>query len=368
MKITDVKVTVIEVESPMGGHPGRSSEPRMQQLNFVQIFTDEGIEGNYLAIPRDASGRGMADTIVEVYKPMLVGRDPFDREAIWDSIVNRHTGQAFVSMNALGALDVALWDIAGKATGLPICKLLGGYREKIRAYASLLAFDSLQDCADYARELVANGYTAIKLHPRGGAKEHVEACRVTREAVGDKVDLMLDSMCRYDRREALWVGRELEKLNFYWYEEPLWNSDLEGNKELSQLLDIPIAATEALYTIKPDHFVPFIADHIVDIIRPNAERGITLTKKVADMCDAFGMKAELHSWGYAARQFANLHVMGAIRNCDFFESMEPGELYDVCVKNTIEIDKEGFVHMPTKPGLGLEFDLDEIKRCTVLTV
>ena len=361
MKITDVKVTVIEIESPMGGSP----RPVMQ-ADFVQVFTDEGIEGNYMASAGGTGGRGLADTIVEEYKPFLIGRDPFDRELIIDSVVNRHT--ATVSMNAVGAIDVALWDIAGKVTGQPIYKLLGGYREKIRAYASSLGFDTLQEYANYATEMVAKGYTAIKLHPKGGAKEHVEACRATREAVGDGVDLMLDSMCRYDRREALWVGRELEKLDFYWYEEPLWNSDLEGNKELCNMLDIPIAATEAMYTTKPAHFVPYIAGHIVDIIRADAQRGLTMTKKVADICDAFGMKFEPHGWGLAASQFANLQVTGAIKNCDFFEKMEPGELYDVCAKDTIQIDDEGYVHLPTKPGLGIEFDLDEIDRRTILTM
>ena len=224
-----------------------------------------------------------------------------------------------------------------------------------------MGFDTLQGYADHAKELVGKGYTAIKLHPMGGAKEHVEACRATREAVGDGVDLMLDSMCRYDRREALWVGKELEKLNFYWYEEPLWNSDLEGNKKLSNMLDIPIAATEAMYTTKPAHFIPYIADHVVDIIRADAQRGITLAKKVADICDAFNMKFEAHSWGYAASQFANLHVIGAIKNTDFFEKMEPGELYDVCVKDTIQIDEEGYVHMPTKPGLGIELNMEVVE-------
>jgi L-alanine-DL-glutamate epimerase-like enolase superfamily enzyme len=361
MKITDVKVNVIEIESPMGPITGRKA-----QADFVRVFTDDGIEGNFFAAAHGASGRGLADIIVGEYKPMVMGRDPFDRESIIDSIVNRHT--ATITMNAIGALDVALWDIAGKATGLPIYKLLGGFREKIRTYASCLGFNTLEGYANHAKDLVRQGYTAIKLHPMGGTKEHVEACRATREAVGDDIDLMLDSMCRYDRREALWVGRELEKLNFYWYEEPLWNSDLEGNKELSQLLDIPIAATEAMYTTKPADFVPYIANHIVDIIRGDAQRGITMTKKVADICDAFGMKYEPHGWGFAASQFANLQVTGAIKNCDFFEKVVPSEMYDVCAKDTIEIDKEGFVHMPSKPGLGIEFDLDEIEKRTVLSL
>ena len=175
MKITDVKVIVIGIENPMGGGRG--------EADFVQVFTDEGIEGDYLASVGRTGGRGLADTIVQEYKPMLVGRNPFDREAILDAVVNRHT--ATVSMNAMGALDVALWDIAGKAAGLPIYRVLGGYRDKIRAYASTQGLD-----LDYFKQLVARGYTAIKLHPGGGAKEHVQACRATHDAVGDGVDLM----------------------------------------------------------------------------------------------------------------------------------------------------------------------------------
>ena len=359
MKITDVKVTILEVESPMGGS-------RTAQANLIQVFTDEGIIGNHLDWGPHSQGQGLAETVVAVIKPMLTGRDPFDRENIWHSMVERSIGG--VSMFIAGAIDVALWDIAGKAAGLPIYKLLGGYRDKIRAYASILQHESPQAYYDYAKELKGMGYTAIKLHVWGGPEEHLEACRATRDAVGDEVDVMLDVNCRYDRREALMVGRELEKLNFYWYEEPLPNTDLEGYRELCQMLDIPIAATETLYYANPAHFTPYIADHIVDIIRTDAQRGITLAKKVTDICDAFGMKCELHGWGPATNQFANLHVIGASRNSDFFEKMEPGEMYDVCAKDTIKIDEEGFVHLPSKPGLGLELDFDEVKKRTILTL
>jgi L-alanine-DL-glutamate epimerase-like enolase superfamily enzyme len=173
---------------------------------------------------------------------------------------------------------------------------------------------------------------------------------------------MLDVNCVYDRREALIVGRELERLRFYWYEEPLPNTDMDGYKELCRALDLPVAATETLYYANPAHFVPYLKDGIVDIVRTDALRGITLAKKVSDLCEAFNVKCELHGWGYATSQFANLHVAGASRNSDFFEKMEPGELYNLCATDTVEIDKEGFVHLPTKPGLGLGFDLEEIKK------
>ena len=358
MKITDVKASVIRVENPMTG-PVKS----MTTANFVQVLTDEGIEGQYLS----NGTRGVADTIIEVLKPIVIGRDPLDRELLWEQMSARtaYTMQT----QAVGAVDICLWDIAGKKAGMPVYKLMGGYRDKLRAYASILAHDSPQAYADYARKLMAMGYTAIKLHLRGTYLDHLAACRALREAVGDKVDCLLDVNCRYDRRIALIVGREIEKLNFYWYEEPLPNTDIEGYRELCQTLDIPVAATETLYYANSaSFFTPYITQHAADIIRADAVRGITLARKAAELAEAFHIKCELHGWGSATCQFANLHVAGANRSSDFFEKMEPGEAYDVCAKDTIKIDKEGYVHLPTKPGLGLEFDLDEVKKRTILAL
>ncbi len=360
MKITDVKASLIETESPMSYPP-----PKSKAL-FVRVLTDEGIEGDYLVGRGAVAGRGLVDAVIEVLKPMVMGRDPFDRESIWHAMVNR-SEMGGISMNAIGSIDVCLWDIAGKAAGLPIYKLLGGYRDKIRAYASITAQASLQVYQDFAKKLVAKGYTAIKLHVSGTPEQHIEVCSAVRQAVGNKIDLMLDSNCRYDRKQALWVGRELEKLNYYWYEEPLPNTDTEGYKELCRILDIPVAATETMSYAVPAHFTPYMREPIADILRTDAERGITLAKKIMDLCDAFNLKCELHGWGYATCQFANIHVNGATRNSDFVEKMEPGELYNVGVKNSLEIDSEGYIHMPAGPGLGLEFDFDEIERRTLLS-
>ncbi len=360
MKITDVKARVIETESPMSYPP-----PKSQAL-YVNVQTDEGIEGHYLVGRGRSNGRGLVDAVIEVLKPMIIGKDPYDREYLWHMMLSR-SGMGGVPMLAVGSIDVCLWDIAGKAAGLPIYKVLGGYRDKIRAYASITAQESLQRYQDFAKELVAKGYTAIKLHVMGTPQDHIATCSATREAVGDDIDLLLDSNCRYDRREALWVGRELEKLGYYWYEEPLPNTDIEGYKELCRILDIPVAATETMEYAVPAHFTPYMREPIADILRTDAERGITLAKKLTDMCDAFGLKCELHGWGYATCQFANIHVNGATRASDFVEKMEPGELYNVCVKNSLEIDDEGYIHMPTGPGLGLEFDFDELDRRTLLS-
>ncbi|MCL4371166.1 MAG: hypothetical protein M1380_09705 [Chloroflexi bacterium] len=193
----------------------------------------------------------------------------------------------------------------------------------------------------------------------------MEACQAARAGAPD-FDLMLDNAGSYSRAEALWVGRELEKLNFYWYEEPIPDSDLEGLAELTRALDVPIAGTERLYEGNPTHFAPYLANHIVDIVRTDARRGITLAKKVADLCAAFSTNCELHSWGSIIGQAANLHVMGAVKNCDFFEQPVPVELFETCGKDRFAIDGEGYVHLPAKPGLGVELDWDDVDRRTIL--
>ena len=224
MKITNVKATVIEVDNayrPGQGQKGVS--------NFIQVFTDEGIEGRVLT-DRGPFGefraRPVSQAIVELYKPMIVGQDPLDRERLWEMMVARSFGGTM--MFAVGAIDLCLWDIAGQKAGMPIYKMLGGYRDKIRAYASVFSFESPRAYADYAQKIVAMGYTGVKLHLRGTYKDHIAAARAVREAVGDSVDCFFDANCRYDRRIALIVGRELEKLHYYWYEEPLPNTDIEG--------------------------------------------------------------------------------------------------------------------------------------------
>jgi L-alanine-DL-glutamate epimerase-like enolase superfamily enzyme len=362
MKITDVKAAVIETDSAY--RPGQKAIS-----NFIQVFTDEGIEGRVLTDRgpfAEGRARPVSEAIVELYKPMIVGHDPLDRELLWGMMVARSFGGTM--MFAVGAIDLCLWDIAGKKAGMPVYKMLGGYRDKIRAYASLLSFETPRDNAEYATKMVAMGYTGVKLHLRGTHQDHIATARAVREAVGDKVYCFYDANCRYDRRTALIVGRELEKLNYYWYEEPLPNSDLEGLRELCQALDIPVSATEEFFHVQPAHYTPYLVQHATDIMRTDALLGITLAKKVTDMCDAFHIKCEPEGWGPATGQFATLHLAGCCRNTEFYEHMEPADAYDVCVKNPIKIDKEGFVHMPTQPGLGIEFDLDEIKRRTLTSL
>ena len=368
MKIVDVKIQVFkrDIAMPNGinlRHEGISFIDSLAEVPVVRILTDEGIEGNGFS-SFAASGEAMARYLIAL-KPLLIGEDPLDREKLWHKLwsINRlfHLPQP-----ALGAFDVALWDIGGKAANLPIYKLLGAYREKIRAYASTMQMPNVESYVEKALQCKEQGYTAIKLHVEGIPETDLAVCRAVRKAVGDAMTLMHDPVGLYDHDQALKVGRELEELNFHWYEEPLPDTDIHGLRQLSNALDIPIAGLEVLpgnlYTA-----AEYITTGALDIIRGDVlmKGGITPLKKMASLAEAFGVKLEMHLALSPVMNAANLHVACSIKNSDFYESFVPEEVFNFAVERDIEIDREGYAHVPKGPGLGMKIDWDYIKKQTI---
>ena len=368
MKITDLKVQLIrrdlsEMPEVEMSHGGISFVKQMMEVPIIRIFTDEGVEGT-------SCGRGglpLAQYVASL-KQLLLGEDPLYVERIWQKIwsMNRILHQP---QPALGPVDVALWDIVGKVADLPIYQLLGAYRDKVRAYASSTQYPDIESYVKEALECRAKGFSAYKLHVSGIPNEDLAVCRGVREAVGDEMILMHDPVGLYDRRQALMVGRELEKLNFYWLEEPIQDTDIEGLLGLCNALDIPIASLEVLpgnlYTR-----AQYIAKGAVDIVRSDTcyNGGITPLKKIASLCEAFGINCEIHCCPNPWMNAANLHVMCSIKNCDFYEWMVPEGIWDFGVKEAIKFDDEGFVHVPKKPGLGLEINWEYIDSHTIQTL
>jgi len=369
MKIEDVKVQVISRDKDefKSGDIGFGIMKRMAETPVLTITTDDGIEG----ISFGTDGMRQAQYLASL-RPFLIGQDPMLVEKLWQEMWNMSRRATFFTESVIGTIDIAIWDIIGKVAGLPLYKLLGAYRNKVKSYASVMPTGEAWQVDDYARhalECKARGFTAYKIHARGGVDEHLAVCRAVREAVGDDMVLMLDPTGQYDRREALIVGRELEKLNFYWLEDPIPDTDIEGLSQLSQALDIPITALEALpgnmYT-RAQH----VARSTVDMIRGDVIYcgGVTPLKKMSSMAEAFGMNCEIHLNSNPLAQAANLHVMCSISNCDFFEWMVPEWLWDYGVKDSIKLDDEGFVYVPEKPGLGLEADKEYIESHTTATL
>jgi L-alanine-DL-glutamate epimerase-like enolase superfamily enzyme len=239
---------------------------------------------------------------------------------------------------------------------------MGGYRDRVKVYVSS---DSLPTIEEYQEEVAfvkKNGVNAYKIHPgrRNGA-ECIELCRAVREAGGDDMVLMLDNAGTFTRQEALRVGRALEELDYYWFEEPIPDYDVEGLIMLREKLDIPICAVENVLTGMYD--VPqYILRRAVDIVRCDTRLygGITPTKKVADLCFVFGMQCEIHA-ATAMCDLANLHVECAIENCEYHEMFwrggPPTEPRGLPLKELpYSLDSEGSIHISEKPGLGMEID------------
>jgi L-alanine-DL-glutamate epimerase-like enolase superfamily enzyme len=183
--------------------------------------------------------------------------------------------------------------------------------------------------------------------------------------VGQDMVLMLDASCEYDHQQAVRVGRELEKLDFYWYEEPINAYDVRGYAALSRELEIPIVAAEMVPgSIRSTS--QYIAQSAGDILRADVywRGGITAVMKTAHLCEAFGIKTELHHGGSPLMDLATLHCACAIKNCDYLEVLVPETRYEFGLKRYLEVDAEGNVHAPEGAGLGAEIDWDFIENHT----
>lgn len=363
MKITDVKVTVWEWKDiPAVRYTLRveSVKNRSTHMALIRIITDEGLEGHAFLGNAMASLGTDAELIAKRYKRFLVGKDPMDRELIWQTISGWAMGPV---MRVIGAIDVALWDLAGKIAGLPVHQLMGSYRKSAPAYASSYVFETPEEYAEEAVRYKESGWTAYKVHPPGEAQADIRACRAVRKAVGDDYTVMLDSTWSYDFPDALRVGKVAQELNYYWYEDPLAYDDLYGYIKLKEALAIPIMATEMPST-GPTAYAPWIMEKATDYLRgdPAIKGGLTACLKTAHTAETFQMNYEVHHGGNSLNNVANLHLIMAIKNCEFFEVLLPDSVQKHGLVNDIEVDKNGLVHAPEGPGLGYEIDFDLIKR------
>ena len=262
MKITDLSVTLFKWDSP-AWTTGKMAFGGERRLGVVTVHTDEGIEGHSFLGSARESADVFCGPLVEWLKPTLVGRNPLDTGAIWAAMWKHNR---YVSVRAIGAVDVALWDLAGKVAKLPIHRLLGSCRESVPAYASSAYLPTPEAYVEEALHFLDLGWPAYKIHPHGVPTEDIAICRAVRAAVGERLVLMLDAMWAYNYEEALRVGREVEDLKYFWYEDPLAEDDIYGYVKLHSKLDIPILSTEYV----PGGFhgmAPWILHGATDMLR-----------------------------------------------------------------------------------------------------
>ena len=365
LTIEDVFITTFKREVPAGAYPGGTSLPYGGRcdLGIFTIRTTGGHEGHSFlgAFNRDVNED--AGLLLKNLKPLVVGEHALQIEKFWRKMWRRKRG---VSIRAIGAVDVALWDLAGQITEQPIYRLLGGYRESVPAYASSAYLPTAQDYAEEAVTFRDRGWKAYKIHPHTEPNEDIEICRVVRDAVGPEMVLMLDAAWSYNYETAVRVGRAIEDLNFYWYEDPLEGEDIYGYSKLRQKLEIPIISTE----YAPGGFYgmqQWILQGATDMLRGDVAvvGGITPLMKIANLADAFRMNCEIHHGGNSLNNVANLHATLAIGNCEYFEVLLPDEVQKFGLLDDIVVDKNGLVHAPKEPGLGYAIDWDLVKQTQI---
>jgi L-alanine-DL-glutamate epimerase-like enolase superfamily enzyme len=352
------------------GHPG---EPHPATQSLLTITTDEGLEGHALG----AIAPGVLASVVE---PLLVGEDPNYRERIWQHLKERQRlNLATLPDRVLTVVDLALWDLAGKMTNLPVHKLLGATRDSVPAYASTMVGDDLpggldtpESYARYAEWCVRErGYPAFKLHtwqpPLPGApsvKRDLEACAAVREALGPDIPLMLDPFHYYSRLEALELARGLEALNFLWMEEPMDEHSMSSYVWLCEQTSLPICGPE---TAEGKMFAraEWIRAGACDMVRAGVGDvgGITPLVKIAHLAEAFGMNMEVHGNGVG-----NLHVLCAMGFPGLYYErglLHPFINYDATppwLNTPVDpMDTAGQVHVSQSPGLGLDLNWDFIR-------
>jgi len=323
----------------------------------LKLTDEDGFEGIGTCVA-EHSTRVPQGFLQDMIRPFVLGQDIYDREAIWQKLWEEDRRLRFFPISVMGAVDVALWDIAAKRAGLPLYKYLGAYRTSVPVYYSAQFMDKVDDYVAEVKRALSLGFRAYKVH----SKDNLEIFTAVREAAGPGIDLMVDCVTDWTLEKAIRVGRHLEKLNYYWFEEPFRDWNLERYAKLSAVLDIPIAATEAMpggmWSV-----AQAIAFKAVDIVRADVaygKMGITEVLKIAHMAEAFGMNCELHCTMMGPMDIANLHVACAIKNCEFFELHMPEKIFQFPMLEPYPIDKNGYIHVPEKPGLGITIDWDSV--------
>lgn len=341
---------------------------------LVFITTDEGITGVGECIVRKAPQ--VTKTVVEqMLAPLLIGRDPHDAEGLWDEMFRQLRGwghyRGFV-FEAISGIDTALWDILGKAAGLPVYKVLGGAgRSRVPCYSSSVYFDDIPKMVAEAREQIAKGHDAIKVKigrpPQFGGRRHdVASVAAIREAVGPDVDIMLDVNSAYDAATAIKVGRQLEDADITWIEEPVPADDLDGYQRVREGQSIPVAAGESEFGVFGIR--ELIHRRAVDIVQPDVARvgGFTGTRRVGALVHAHNLRYAPHT-GFSAgvSHLAALHVAASVPNLMTYEYFfAPNPLRDLFTE-PFPAPVEGAIDVPQRPGLGLELDERVIRKFEV---
>ena len=372
VKITDVQVLRLRTIREVGSiepawNPGGEMRVAVGGSSYTEIRTDQGLTG---------IGPGMAEDLLPAVKAQLVGKDPFD--------IEQHVGRLRYYARGLpyrgsACVDVALWDLIGKACGQPLYKLLGGAKERVMAYASMVKLSTPEERARLAEQLLGEGWKAIKLRlHHESMREDIRTVEAVRQAVEDRMVIMTDANqaqssgnwqpgVLWDLRRAVETARELQRLDCYWLEEPLPRFAFDQLAELNRLVEIPIAGGENNAGLH--EFRQMLEQGVYDILQPEClvAEGITGLRKIGAMAELFGRRIVPHNGGRYIGVVAHLHLVASWPHASHLELLHDPPVGDyrhafAIFKNPPLVEKDGAITMPQGPGLGVEIDPGLVER------
>ena len=368
VKITGIEITHHRLPLDPPFHASWDTQPRRSfDATIVRVTTDAGLTGI-------ASG----DTMLGFagHEHLFVGQDALAIERHWRVLNNIqfHWGRPW-------PLDLALWDLAGKITGQPVWKLLGGLSGEVKAYASSGTSRSPAELAEAAERYIGLGFPALKIRfHRGDWRKDVAALEAVRARVGTTLELMVDcnqgwrmswdAYPSWSLKDAVQVARELERLGIYWMEEPLHRGDREGMRRLRDKVDIRIAGGEM--TRELYEFRDLIVDGALDVLQPDAALvgGITGLRRVATMAQEHNLVFTPHTWTNGIGVLANAHLVAGVADAPFLEfPFDPPEWSlerrDFAMAEPLRVDGAGRIQFGDRPGLGFDLAEDVLARTRI---
>lgn len=378
MKITDIQATTIRGHMTAGG--------RFYDWVLCKVYTDEGVYG----IGEAYQGPGVEEIILsERFRSLLIGEDPRNVDRLFEKMRRGTSGagsQAGATVSAISGIEIALWDLTGKALGVPVYQLLGGkFRDKVRVYADFRGGKQYtpESYAERAQEVVADGFDAVKIDidvdipvPSKDAwnkslspaeiRYMLELTGATREAIGPDIDLAVDTHFKWYPDTFLKLAWGCEDFNLLWLEDPVPPEDIPSHRWVTHSTRTPICTGECLYL--RSGFRPVIEQQGANIISPDIPKmgGLLEFRKVSDMCETWSIPMAPHNGGSALCTIASVHACAAIPNCLILEyhyhATDVQWYNDMLIGPGVPYVKDSYIAVPDAPGLGVDFNPDVVKE------
>ena len=380
MEITKITSHILQYDMPQTlGYSQQFYDKRTAHL--IEVETDEGLTGWGECFGPGNIALANRTIVQDVIRPMILGHSPLDRDVLWHKTYNlmRDHGQKGMPMQALSGVDIALWDIAGKVANLPLYQLIGGAHRKqipVYGYGMMLRPEPLEDLTarfkEEARAIKDMGFVATKMKVGLGPRADIKLAEAVRRGIGDDFRFMVDANHCYTTSDAFTVGRALEDLGAYWFEEPIAPEDLQGYRELRAGLNVNISGGEAEFNRWG--WRGLLESRGLDIAQPEvcALGGISEYLRVLALCHAHFTPVVNHVWGSAIAVATNMHLLASMP--DLPGGMNPWEpmlefdttdnkFRDELLETPLEIQAQvaqtnGYIALPEGPGLGITPDRD----------